>query len=163
MTRPTTLAIAAALAGCVALPARAQAPFVYPEKGQSAEQQSADEGACMGWAKQQTGFDPMRAPTPSYQAPQQDSMMGGAAKGALGGAAIGAIGGAIAGDAGKGAAIGAATGTLFGGARTHRENSNRQQQAQQQAQQQSASYDYARSEFYRAFGACMAGRGYTVR
>jgi len=156
-------AVAVALAVALAGPASAQGPYVYPEKGQSPEQQNADEGACMAWAKQQTGFDPMRTPPPSQAAPQQKSTVGGAARGALGGAALGAIGGAIAGDAGEGAAIGAVTGTLFGGARTHRENSQSQQQAQQQAQQQQQAYQYAQSEFNRAFGACMAGRGYTVR
>ena len=81
--------------------------------------------------------------------------MRGAARGALLGTAVGAI----TGDTRQGAAIGAASGGLMGGMR--RRDSNRQQD--QWAQQESANYQRQRSEFNRAFGACLEGRGYTVR
>ena len=32
--------------------------FVFPEKGQSPEQQEQDDFTCYKWAKQQTGYDP---------------------------------------------------------------------------------------------------------
>ena len=33
-------------------------PFIYPSKGQSAQQEEKDKNACYEWASQQTGFDP---------------------------------------------------------------------------------------------------------
>ncbi|MFY9942199.1 MAG: hypothetical protein WAK57_08500 [Desulfobacterales bacterium] len=37
------------------------------------------------------------------------------------------------------------------------------QQQQQASQQQQAVTDEARNTFYRAFGACMEGKGYTIK
>ena len=34
------------------------APFIYPSKGQTAQQEQKDKNECYGWASQQTGFDP---------------------------------------------------------------------------------------------------------
>jgi hypothetical protein len=137
--------------------AEAQKPIVYPAKGQSAQQQSQDEGQCYAWAKQSTGIDP--AVVASSPPPQQTDpavgggqRVGGAARGAAGGAAIGAI----AGDAGKGAAAGAVVGTMAGGRRARQQQAAQNQQAQ--AQQQGAIQTY-----YRAYGACMEGRGYTIK
>jgi hypothetical protein len=115
-----------------------------------------DKYACYKWAKEQTGFDPMQTPTATSAPPPEK---GGALRGAAGGAALGAIGGAIAGDAGKGAAIGAATGGVIGGVRRHQ---SRKEQ-DQWAQDQSANYSQRRYEYNRAWGACLEGRGYTVR
>jgi YMGG-like Gly-zipper len=130
--------------------------YIYPNKGQSAEQQSRDRYECHTWAVQQTGVDPTRvqasAPTPPPPA-------GGVFRGAARGAAVGAVGGAIAGDAGKGAAIGAASGGLIGGMKQRQQVRGQQQaQANQAAQQQSAIAAYNR-----ALSACLSGRGYTVR
>jgi len=137
--------------------------FIYPNKGQSQKQQDKDKYECYGWAKQQTGFDPMAQPTATAPPPPQGAPVGGvvrgAGRGALGGLAIGAI----AGDAGKGAAIGAASGALIGGMR-RRDQVMRQNQAQQQwANQQAANYEHNRSNYNRAFSSCMEGRGYTVK
>jgi len=127
----------------------------YPTKGQTPDQQNKDEGECYAWAKQQTGIDPMAA---ASAPPQQSGKSGGgervrgAARGAAGGAAIGAI----AGDAGKGAAAGAVVGTMAGG---HQKRKN-QREAEQQAQQQQAN---SVQSFNKAFGACMEGRGYSVK
>ena len=130
--------------------------YVYPGKGQSGEQQKQDEFECYQWARQQTGFDPQQ---PSSAPPQQQARRGGLFRDAARGAAVGAVGGAIAGDAGKGAAIGAASGALIGGFRRRGQRRQQQQMAQQQASQS----QNARGEFDRAYGACLAGRGYTVR
>jgi len=134
-----------------------QQTYVYPQRGQSPDQQARDQSACHTWAVQQTGYDPMRAqaaPPPTGAAPQ-----GGALRSAGRGAAVGAVGGAIAGDAGTGAAVGAATGVLLGGMR--RRDQQRQVEAQQQAyQSQNAQLQ---ANYNRAFGACMGGRGYTVQ
>ena len=134
----------------------AQDPFVYPAKGQSQKQTEKDKYSCYTWAKKQTGFDPMQQPTASAPPPEKK---GGVVKGAAGGAALGAVGGAIAGNAGKGAAIGAATGGVIGGVR--RNKSNKEQE--QYAQQQSAEYEQKRNAYNRAWGACLEGKGYTVK
>jgi hypothetical protein len=144
-------------AALLALPlaAMAQAPVVYPAKGQSAERQNKDEGECYAWAKKSTGIDPAVA---SASPPQETGpavgggeRASGALRGALGGAAIGAI----AGDTGKGAGAGAVVGTMAGGHRARQNQAARNQQAQAQQQQTINTY-------YRAYSACMSGRGYTV-
>jgi hypothetical protein len=131
-------------------------PIVYPAKGQSAQQQQRDEGECHVWAKQNTGVDPavvaqQPAPAPSSSVGGGERV-GGAARGALGGLAIGAI----AGDAGKGAAIGAVAGTMAGGHRARRNAAARDQAAANQKQSQIDTY-------YRAYAACLEGRGYTIK
>lgn len=98
-------------------------PYIYPNQGQSPQQEQSDKGQCYSWAVQQSGFDPANpqvsmAPPPMQQAPQ-----GGMFRVAAGGAALGAVGGAIGGNAGEGAAIGAGVGALFGGMRRARERS----------------------------------------
>jgi hypothetical protein len=138
-------------------------PYIYPNQGQSSQQEQFDKGQCYSWAVQQTGFDPANpqvgmAPPPGMQAPQ-----GGMFRGAAGGAAMGAIGGAIGGDAGEGAAIGAGVGALFGAMRRARHMREEEQMQQSYAMQQQSAMSQGRSNYERAFGACMAGRGYTVR
>src|SRR6266851_1262496 len=77
--------------------------YIYPAKGQSADQQGKDQYECSSWATQQSGFNPTMPPLASQpSAPPPPGVLGTAARGA----AIGAVGGAIGGNAGKGAAIG---------------------------------------------------------
>jgi hypothetical protein len=140
-----------------AITASAQKPIVYPAKGQAAQQQTKDDGECFVWAKQTTGIDP--AVVASTPPPQQTGpavgggeRVKGAARGALGGAAIGAI----AGDAGQGAGIGAVVGTAAGGRRARQNRDAQNEQAVNQQQNLVNTY-------YRAFGACMEGRGYTIK
>ncbi len=133
----------------------AQQPFIYPERGQSPQQQARDQQECSGWAMQQTGYNPGAPPPP----PASSGPQGQVVRGAAGGAALGAVGGAIGGDAGKGAAIGAATGALFGTMRRARQA--QEQQAQQQAYQAQSAQSQA--NFSRALAACLSARGYTVR
>jgi hypothetical protein len=133
-------------------------PIIYPAKGQSQDQTEKDKYGCYTWAKGQTGFDPMQAGS-TPQAPPPQSPGGERVKGAARGAAVGTVAGAIAGDAGKGAAAGAAGGAMIGGMKK-RDKAAQQAQAQQQ---QSAALASKQSEYNRAFGACMEGRGYTVK
>ena len=51
--------------------AMAQQQFVYPQKGQSAEQQKKDEYDCHSWAVQQTKYDPTAAAQAPAQQPAQ--------------------------------------------------------------------------------------------
>jgi hypothetical protein len=131
-------------------------PVIYPAKGQNAQQQEKDKYECYTWARNQTGFDPMQAQqAPPSSSEPKGQVVKGAAVGAAGGAAIGAIGG----NAGKGAAIGAASGALIGGIK-RRQSKKQQEEAQQQ---QAASVAAGRSEYDRAYSACLEGRGYTVK
>ena len=132
----------------------AQQVFIYPQKGQSPQQQAQDTGECQAWATQQTG-GAMAAPPPMASAPPPTASP---LKGAARGAAVGAVGGAIGGDAGKGAAIGAATGAMMGGMR--RRDQMQQAQAQQaQAQQTQAAYADTTK---RALATCLGAKGYSV-
>ncbi|HET6565209.1 MAG TPA: YMGG-like glycine zipper-containing protein [Xanthomonadales bacterium] len=131
-----------------------QAPIIYPAGGQSPEQQQKDQGECQAWATQNTGIDPAAlaaAPPPESSSSGGGERVRGAARGAVGGAAIGAI----AGDTGEGAAIGAVVGTMAGGRRARHNQAAQEQAGQAQKQQQIDTW-------YRAVGACMTARNYTV-
>jgi hypothetical protein len=142
--------------GAVLEAAAQQAPIIYPNAGQSMQQQSYDETECRNWATQQTGVYPYQsAPTYYGDSSSGAPVLGGAARGA----AIGAVGGAIAGDAGKGAAIGAGMGATAG---LIRKNQNRRQQAQMNNQAM-AQYQADLNRYHQAFAVCMQGRGYSVR
>jgi hypothetical protein len=157
---------AGALVAALAMPwaASAQQLIVYPDKGQSQQQQQQDRYQCHTWAVQQTGVDPTMAtaaapPPPPPSTQPQGQVMRGAARGA----AVGAVGGAIAGDAGKGAAAGAAMGGVFGAMKRHDDMAQSQQAYSNQVAQQQASQSQATAAYNRALGACLSGRGYTVR
>jgi hypothetical protein len=140
IARPVLRGIASALVAAVFSSGVASAqPYVYPNKNQTPEKMEDDKYGCYQWAKGQTGVDPMQAPAQTKSS---------AGRGAVGGAAAGAAIGAISGNAGKGAAIGAASGGIIGGARKRKH---------EKAQ------TGARSEYDRAWGACMEGKGYTVK
>jgi hypothetical protein len=144
------LTLALVLAGNAAW---AQKPAVYPAHGQSAGKQSQDDGACYGWAKQNTGIDPaVVAGTPPPPQGPTGARVGGAARGAAAGAIIGDVN---QNDAGHGAAVGATAGALAGGARSRRQHAA-------QAQNAAANQQAEMSTYWRAYGACMQGRGYTV-
>lgn len=145
------------LACCALLAASAQAgaqkPSAYPAKGQSTEQKSTDDAACQGWAKQNTGIDPAAASTPTQPTGPQGERLRGAVRGAAAGAVIGEVAND---DASDGAAIGATAGVLAGGRAARRNQAARTQQAQA-AQSQTV------DTYWRAWGACMAGKGYSVQ
>ncbi len=144
--------------------AQAQEMFIYPNEGQSQQQQEKDKFDCYGWAKSSSGFDPMAPPTATAPPPQKQAAQGGAGRGALRGLALGTAVGAIRGSGGKQArSIGAASGGLIGGMR--RSDQKRQEDAAQKQweQDQVANYQRSRNSYNRAYGACLEGRGYTVR
>ena len=177
------IGVAVAVAGaCLPLASSAAGVYAYPQAGQSQEQQRKDQMQCQSWAKNQTGFDPARAPAPvtahySSPAPKSGAVVfgkgdygeGGGVLDAGKGAGLGAIFGAIAGNAGAGAAIGAASGLFLGGVRRSNDQAERdawarqQQQQQQQQQQAAANQRSAREQEYRhAFGTFMRARKYQV-
>lgn len=148
MRNLTRIALSSALVTFV-VGAAAQEPVVYPANGQSPQQQQKDDGACYAWAKSKTGIDPAAvAQTPP---PPSGPAVGGGER--LRGAARGAVIGQVAGGHGG---EGAAAGALVGGARARQNQAAQQQQAQSQKSQTMDTY-------YRAYGACMEGRGYTVK
>jgi len=143
---------------------------VFPAKGQTAQQQSQDEGECYAWSKGQTGVDPM-APAPAAAQPAAQTKPaadGSRLRGAARGAAAGAIIGEVADDdAGKGAAIGATAGVVAGGhqSRKHKQQAAEQtaQQQQQATQQQQAASQQQMDLFRKGFAACLEPKGYTVK
>jgi len=151
----------------------ATAPVIYPAKGQTPKQQDQDRYECHGWARGQSGFDPtqtMPAAAPAQTAATATTASSGGAP--VGAMAAGAMGGAAIAelshhDAGRGAAAGALGGAVF--QRVKQQQAAQQQQAKQQAAQQQASQQQAsarsqqRATYERAMGACMEGRGYTVK
>lgn len=126
--------------------------FAYPAKGQSPERQAKDESECSTWATQQSGFNPAAPPPPEAKAAGATGS-GSRVKGAAAGAAIGAVSG---GDVGEAAVAGAVAGGVSRRMR-NRQNARAVNEANAQASQAGmAAYTSAR-------GACLSGRGYTVK
>lgn len=123
------------------IPASA-APVIYPANGQSDEQMQQDEGACLIWARDETGFDPLASTA------QTKSTNGTVLKRAAAGAIIGEI---VDDDASSGAKYGAASGVL------------KKRRMERQAKKQSAKADELQANFQQHYAACMEGRGYVVR
>jgi hypothetical protein len=136
----------------------AQDLMIYPNEGQDKDKQEMDEFQCYGWAKDQSGFDPMAVPTATEAPPAQEAQKGGLVRGAAGGAAVGAI---I--DGGDGAAKGAAAGAVLGGMRRNSQSRSQQQEQANWEQEQAQQYAAKRNSYNRAYAACLEGRGYTVR
>jgi hypothetical protein len=133
---------------------------VYPAKGQTPATQKADEAACHLWAVRQTGFDPTTPPPASTTAaaPPPPTTATGTTPGA---GAADAMRGAVVGEIVTGdASADAAAGAVVGRSQSRRQNAAAAQSSQQQqqaaTQQQQASYSKAR-------GACLEGKGYTVK
>jgi len=173
------LVAASALCGCVSEPMEvpmAQRPelpdtnvYFYPSQGRSvpAAQQDRDKYECNTWAVGQSGFDPSAPEVPPHQrmqivdqSPPSGAVVGGAA---VSGAAIGAIVNPW--HAGSGALIGGLAGAAVGGivAAEHEEELNRLKAHADLSEAQTAVIETKASEFRRAIGACLEGRGYSVR
>lgn len=137
--------------------------YAYPERSQTATQQSQDRGACSSWAVQQTGFDPSEPDVPAddhvvVSGPPAET---DATIGAIAGAIIGAVlasgsnnydQGGVALD---GALLGAWIGTASDDHRKEKYDDLMAMQEDDMAQQA--------AEYRRAVGACLGGRGYSVK
>jgi hypothetical protein len=147
--------------------ALAQEMVIYPSQGQSNEQMEQDKFQCYSWSKNESGFDPMALPTTSEPPPAKEAQQGGVARGAvrgtLAGGAIGAIAGNSKSDTRTGLRAGAATGALVGGMRRNNQVRKEDQQRKNWEQQQVNQYAQGRTNYNRAYAACMEGRGYSVR
>jgi hypothetical protein len=142
--------------------------YFYPIKGQTTEQQSRDHFECYNWAMQQTGFDPSQSSIPPERRvkvvpmppPGHDTAVL-----AITGAVLGAL---IAGP--RHAAVGALIGGGSGAAAGAVSDVTRQQQSQQLEEAYNGRdraldtrYDEKARDFRRAMGACLEGRGYSVK
>lgn len=179
-------ALALSLAGCATTPAArpagppagwgngpygyAPAPqpnttvYAYPERGQSADQQSRDRYDCSLWAVNQTGFDPS---APNVPASDKVVVSGpppgtGTAIGAIAGAVLGA---AISGpyDRGAGAVFGGITGAMIGTASDAARVQRSEAEMSEQERAQAAAMARKASDYRRAISACLDARGYSVK
>lgn len=174
--------VIAALTSCACVPAWSQAQqslsttlqvYAFPSAGQTAAQQSADEGECYKWAVGNSGVDPFalqkqaEQDAQNAQAAQQQASTtarGSGARGALRGAAAGALIGEIANDdAGKGAAYGAAAGAIGGRMRGRARQQEAEQQVAAQSQQTQQASASQMDNFRKAFSACLEAKKYLVK
>jgi hypothetical protein len=144
----------AALLSTVAVSGHAE-PFIYPQQGQSAEQQQADGMECEQWARSQTGYAPGAQVAQAAPPPPTMQRSGRVVRGAARGAVLGEV---ISDDAGKGAAAGA----LIGGMRQRDDYRRQQENYYQQQQQIEAQQQALKNNYDRAFGTCMQARGYSI-
>ncbi len=174
--RAATAAVAAfALAGCVVVPPVTRVPvqswapsaapmYFYPERAQEAGLQDRDRYECYRWAVAQSGVDPGMTPlaldpqTPPLAVPRDGAeVAAGAVTGAVVGASLSSPRHA-GGHAVLGALFGAALGAIAQESRAQAQE--RAQAAHARAQHMAAQVPL--SDFRRAMGACMAGRGYRI-
>lgn len=142
--------------------------YFYPNRGQSPAQQDRDRYECYLWAKKQTGFDPSApqlAPHQRVQVVPSPPPGSDTAAGAITGAVIGGLLSAP-GRSAEGAAVGAVAGAVAGAA----SDASRQQRAEQIQRsyneadaKRAARIEQQARDYRRAMGACLEGRGYTVR
>ncbi len=147
--------------------------YVFPTKGQAANQQSQDEAECYNWAVNQTGSDPFKLSKQSQQVQQQTqqakqdvkgSSQGSGAAGAVGGAARGAlIGKIVSDDPGKGAAYGATAGLIAGRRRGKSSEKSQEKSIEQQGQQQQQEIAGQMENFKKAFSVCLESKEYMVK
>ena len=147
--------------------------YAFPNKGQTASQQSEDESACYQYAVQNTGTDPFQLQKQAQQQQQQsaeaqkqaqEAGKGAGAAGAVKGAAAGALIGEIASDdAGEGAAYGAAAGVVAGRRKSKQAKKQASEQAEKQGQQAQAATQEQMDNFKKAFSVCMEAKNYTVK
>jgi hypothetical protein len=142
--------------------------YVYPSNGQSPQQLDRDRYECHAWAVKQSNFDPSQSHVAPHQRvqvvampPQGNDVAAGAATGAVLGAVVSRPR-----EAGAGAIIGAIAGAAIGAA----SESSKQQQVEavqrshdERYEQAAASLEQQASSYRRAIGACLEGRGYTVK
>src|SRR5204863_3404444 len=145
------------LAAVWVLPLAAQ-QYVYPAKGQTADQQKKDEYECYEWATQQSGFDPEKAAQQPAPPPQQQAAAptgGGRARGAARGAAVGSVVGHV-GDVDSTDAVraGAAVGAMKGGAEQRHRRAAQQEAAAQQTQAATQQQQGGQANFQKARAAC---------
>lgn len=175
MRAGAVLAAAGLLAACVATPPPRPPPpppqpainttvYAYPQHGQSPQQLDRDQYECYVWAKQQTGFDPSAANVPAQA---RVRVVSGPPPGTN--TAIGAVSGAVIGAAVSSPwqrGFGALAGALIGGAigsTADAANAQNQHTAVVYDTAQMREIQHQAADYRRALGACLEGRGYSVK
>jgi hypothetical protein len=131
--------------------------FIYPAKGQSPEQQKKDEAECHTWAVGQSKYDPTKPPPATASAKPPTTATGTTPGAGVRGAARGAVVGEV---VGGNAGAGAAAGAVAARGQSRRQNAAQAQQQQQAATQQQQA---GMATYQKARGACLEGRGYSVK
>ena len=131
--------------------------YIFPAKNQDSLQQDKDFKECYKWAYEQTKFDPLN-PT-KVEVKKAEKVKGGAVRGAARGALTGVAIGAVTGDAGDGAAIGAVTGAIGGRRASRRAQSMQNSKNSKQAK---SIENELKSNFVKAFSACIKSKGYSI-
>jgi len=143
--------------------------YAFPQKGQTADQQKQDEGFCTQWAQEQTGINPavlqyqqQEAATSQQQAQQASTSRVG--RPLLRTAATGAALGGINNNMDDGAGKGAVEGVALAASRARAQSLEQKSQGVVDAANAKAQNVQADSQKYvRAYGACMEGKGYSIR
>jgi hypothetical protein len=187
LTSVALAALTGVLAGCVAAPPPRPMPppppppsapppnvdvYAYPLHNQPPDQQDRDHYECSTWATQQTGFDPSAPGVPPHDRVRVVSA--GPPPGTN--TAIGAVAGAVLGaviaprwQAAPAALAGAVVGGAIGStadaanAQANAANSANAQAAAAQDRRAAATYEQQAANYRRALGACLDGRGYSVK
>jgi len=144
--------------------------YAFPRNEQTPQQQAQDEGFCSQWASQQTGLNPallqykqeqaMEAQKQAYMQANRPTPIRKVGRGALTGLALGAMNDGMDSGGGKGAAMGATLMASRGlGDMAERKN----QMALEQAANSNQSVQAETASYLRAYGACMEGKGYSIR
>ncbi len=144
-------------------PVPPQRVFFYPERNQSPEQQDRDRYECYNWAVRETGFDPSRRPLVREQ---RQAVVPASGAATFGGAVLGAVLGAAVsgpGNAGTGAIVGGVAGGMVGAASEQSAQAEAQRYNATSARRVERRYGREMSDYRRAMGACLEGRGYSVK
>ena len=178
MTKKTIFTILIAFAGTLAFAQDQKSlsatlgVYAFPQKGQSASEQSIAEADCYTWAVTNVGADPFQLQKQSQQqaaqtqaATQQAAQSGQGTVGreAVKGAAVGTLIGGISGNEGKGAAYGAAAGIIRGNRKKGQQQQAAAQSTQAQGQQMQADTAAQMENFKKAFSVCLEGKGFMVK
>lgn len=179
------LGLAVVLAGCAGLPPQ-QAPvpdgsttaamtsaealratqvFVYPSRGQGAEQLDRDRYECYQWAVEQTGFDPSQVALAPHQRVEIVAMPTPGTETAVGAVTGAVVGAAVSrhGRAAEGAIVGAVIGGLAGAASEAERARQAEELRRRYDQRESAWLEQQSNSYRRALSACLEGRGYTIK
>ena len=144
--------------------------YAFPQNGQSPQQQTQDESFCGQWASNQTGLNPavlqyrqqeaMESQRAAYAQANKPTPVRKLGRAALTGTAVGAMHGNMDAGAGRGAAVT----TTVAASRGLGQMAEKKKQAR--LDQSSAAVDSVEAEtsqYLRAYGACMEGKGYSIR
>jgi hypothetical protein len=143
--------------------------YAFPQKGQTAELQKQDEGYCTQWAQEQTGLDlavlkykQQEAVAAQQQAQEASTSRPG--RPLLRTVATGAALGGINNNMDDGAGKGAVTGVALAASRARTQSFEKKTEGTvNAADTQSQSVQSDSEKYVRAYGACMEGKGYSIR